>query len=402
MSKDGARARPPGPAHPALPRVSSVRETGGRLETKKQEKKKQASLRFTEKEDEVKEALDVFTDVNLLWRVADAVCRVVVRDRKGRVLKYGSGFLFTHPLVEKSRSTAGKVLMLTAGHVLSSSAAAKHALAEFYVAGRSEPLTCCLDPGAFFHTAAGPLDYAIVAVARPPKVGEKKESPEFNFPVLRLSRRRPTATKTHKILIVQHPEGSPNKKSHCDIIEKIDKRGRVTYKVETRGGSSGAPGVDSTGRVVLIHLFGHFEARVNGGQMMWAILLDLQVLLDAMDRRAAEDDDEDEARRSTEEATALEDESRREAAARLAVAIQQDMEVNQRLCLAQAQIMVDLCNTGRTSCLLYSQKRYVEYKFVEGHSTRFLTSFTTPPPGTDIVNHRPDDIVTYGSRADYF
>ena len=135
-----------------------------------------------------------FLDIRFLEAgvaAARAVCRVVIRDGRGRLAGYGTG------------SLVSPRLLLTNHHVLPSAGVAQGSGTEFnYQDGLDgQPLTSRvfrLEPGSFY-VADRERDFALVAVAADPGLGE------FGFN--RLIEAEGKAIVGEYVTIVQHPLG---------------------------------------------------------------------------------------------------------------------------------------------------------------------------------------------------
>jgi endonuclease G len=173
--------------------------------------------------------------------VGRSVCRIEIRDRIGRVLGYGTGFLVSPSLI------------LTNNHVLEEAESARYSLAQF---NHETDLNLVprpvrsfrLMPDRFFITDID-LDFSLVAVE--PASADGTRLSDFGY--------LPLITKTGKILvgeyvsIIQHPEGAPKavavrENQLIDVFE-----GYLHYATDTQPGSSGSPVFSDDWRVVALH-----------------------------------------------------------------------------------------------------------------------------------------------------
>jgi endonuclease G len=187
-------------------------------------------------------------DVNYLARAqiaAKAVCRIILRDRQGREIGYGSGF-----------KVAPNVVM-TNHHVLDSSERVASAVAEFGyeldVTGRPAPTTrFLLDPEALYFSDAE-LDFAIAAISPRQFTGTV---PLDAFGFLRMQSQTGKVTMGEFLTIIQHPAGQPKQialreNQLLDIQEQV-----LWYQSDTAPGSSGSAVLNDSWQVVALHRSG--------------------------------------------------------------------------------------------------------------------------------------------------
>lgn len=182
--------------------------------------------------------------VNYLARgmaAARAVCRIDIRDRRGRSLGFGSGFL------------VGDGVLLTNNHVLPSSEVAWRSLAVFDFEddeqGNPKPVaTFELSPERLFVTDEG-LDYTFVAVSKSALDRRSLSS----YGTLDLIADSGKALEGETVNLVQHPQGAAK---HVAIRESevVGYEGPfVHYSSDTDGGSSGSPVFNDQWFVVALH-----------------------------------------------------------------------------------------------------------------------------------------------------
>ena len=173
--------------------------------------------------------------------ISHTVGRVHCRDRAGRTVSYGTGFMVSPRL------------MMTNNHVLDSAAMASYSQVEFDyqvgLDGKPAPsVFFSLSPADFFLTDKG-LDYTLVAVqARLPDGRELR-----NFGWNRLSDAEGKIIKGEYVNIIQHPNGEPKQLALRenqleDVLEEW-----LHYRTDTAPGSSGSPVFNDQWEVVALH-----------------------------------------------------------------------------------------------------------------------------------------------------
>jgi len=173
-------------------------------------------------------------------QVSHSVCRIVLRNRGGRVSGYGTGFLVSPRLI------------LTNNHVLPLIEEARTALAEFNYENDmtgtiKKSLGYELDPSALFITDPQ-LDYTLVAV---------KE--RADFPMLHSLGWNTLIEEEGKVIIgeyvniIQHPSGEPKQLALREnrLVDLLDNF--LHYHTDTAPGSSGSPIFNDQWEVVGIH-----------------------------------------------------------------------------------------------------------------------------------------------------
>ncbi|MFC1765195.1 DNA/RNA non-specific endonuclease [Planctomycetota bacterium] len=199
-------------------------------------------------------------DINYLvlgLNAAQSVCRVVLRDRFGRQIGYGTGFKIAPHL------------LMTNHHVLEDEDIAEHALAEFDyeldVSGRPRMTTrFALDPARFFINDKA-LDFAIVAISPEPLHGGK-ELERYGF--LRLIEEEGKVNQGEFVTIIQHPSGQPKQIAlRENELLAIEER-MLWYQSDTAQGSSGAPVFNDSWQIVALH---HSGVPKKDAQGQWLL-----------------------------------------------------------------------------------------------------------------------------------
>lgn len=198
---------------------------------------------------------DNFLDVSWLFGAiysAMAVCRIEIPEGTAK----GTGFL------------VGPDLLLTNFHVLKNEDYAKDATLRFdYRADATGVVSnpgrlFKLQPGFYYSSDAGKLDYALVRVQGQPleSVSVNDKNPSLMDLVLKGKHRgylvvRPEYVKEHdRVNIIQHPEGNPMKAVMTQNYVVADmSTSRVQYVADTMEGSSGSPVFNRNWEVVALH-----------------------------------------------------------------------------------------------------------------------------------------------------
>jgi endonuclease I/V8-like Glu-specific endopeptidase len=173
-------------------------------------------------------------------RISRSIARISIRSATGALRGYGTGFMISPRL------------LLTNNHVLDSTAAATHSLAEFnYQIGGLGQFT----PSVFFNLAPQdffltniPLDYTLVAV-RDQQTGPVLASFGWN----RLIKETGKAIIGEFLNIIQHPNGEPKQIAlrENELIDVLDDF--LHYRTDSAPGSSGSPVFNDQWEVVALH-----------------------------------------------------------------------------------------------------------------------------------------------------
>jgi endonuclease G, mitochondrial len=179
-----------------------------------------------------------FLELGLL--VSRTVGRVHCRNRTGRTVAYGTGFMVSPRL------------MMTNNHVLDSAEMAAQSQIEFdYQIGLDgNPATSVfvnLSPADLFITDEA-LDYTLVAVQPPSPDGGT-----LNFGWNRLYDQEGKVIKGEYVNIIQHPNGEPKQLALRENQLEDALEQWLHYRTDTAPGSSGAPVYNDQWEVVALH-----------------------------------------------------------------------------------------------------------------------------------------------------
>ncbi|MFJ7936477.1 DNA/RNA non-specific endonuclease [Sporosarcina sp. NPDC096371] len=174
-------------------------------------------------------------------QAAKPVCRIVIRDRLGRVLGHATGFLVSPSLV------------LTNNHVLESYDSAQYSVAQFnYEVDldlRERPMKSFrFTPERFFITDQK-LDFTLVAIEEVSVDGTNVS--DFGF--LPLIPQKGNGLVGEYVSIIQHPSGAPKavairENKMMDVFDDY-----VHYSTDTMPGSSGSPVFNDEWIVISLH-----------------------------------------------------------------------------------------------------------------------------------------------------
>ncbi len=173
---------------------------------------------------------------------ARSVGRVVLRNRAGREIGYGTGF------------KVAPNLLLTNHHVLETDSIAETSLVEFDYeldeTGSPRPTTrFALDPGGLYISDRG-LDFALVAIGAEPIFGQGQLQ---SYGFLRLIREEGKVNPGEFVTIIQHPSGLPKqialRENRLLSIEDLV----LWYQSDTAQGSSGSPVFNDSWQIVGLH-----------------------------------------------------------------------------------------------------------------------------------------------------
>ncbi|WP_135228515.1 endonuclease [Deinococcus fonticola] len=173
--------------------------------------------------------------LDLARAASRAVGRIVLRDNRGRVMGFGTGWLCSPHAI------------LTNHHVLEAAATAKNSVIEFDYELKAdgtlrERITLPLDPDALFLTSEK-LDYSLVAV--------KGETSAFGW--LPLFGSADKNVLGEALSIVQHPSGEPKQVALREnrLVDRLPDF--LHYETDTAPGSSGSPVFNDAWEVVALH-----------------------------------------------------------------------------------------------------------------------------------------------------
>ena len=178
-----------------------------------------------------------------------AVCRVVIRDSRGRTQGFGTGWL------------CSPQVMVTNHHVLEDAQTARQSVVEFDYELRPdgtlmERTTFALDPDRLFLTSEG-LDYSFVAVRGDPS----------GFGWLPLYSSADKNVLGEALSIIQHPSGEPKQVALREnrLVDRLPDF--LHYETDTAPGSSGSPVFNDAWEVVALHHSG-VPRRNDQGQVL--------------------------------------------------------------------------------------------------------------------------------------
>ena len=180
-------------------------------------------------------------------RMAQAVGRILIKNKYGQTVGYGTGFLISPNMV------------MTNHHVLTDIESADMSVIEFDYEAENmyapiRKTTIGFDAFKFFYNNEG-LDFAIVALEDVDNEG-KPLAPRPWIPLVRESGK---ALQGEPVNIVQHPDGRPQEVSVREnkIVDVIDEY--VHYEADTQGGSSGSPVLSDQWILAALHHAGIFK-----------------------------------------------------------------------------------------------------------------------------------------------
>lgn len=170
-----------------------------------------------------------------------SVCRISIRDSRGVVVGYGTGFLVAPNII------------LTNNHVINSYQVASNSTAEFNYQDDENFMPCTtynfrLNPQTFFITDVK-LDFTLVAVNE--NVTNEKHLKDFGF--LKMSQKEGTILPEEYVSIIQHPKGGPKSVTLRENKVSRIKDGFIHYLTDTEPGSSGSPVFNDQWNLVALH-----------------------------------------------------------------------------------------------------------------------------------------------------
>lgn len=174
-------------------------------------------------------------------KASRAVCRITLRDRNGQVQGHGTGFLVS------------PTLLLTNNHVLDTSEAALHAVAEFNyendISFRPRDIVSFnFQPDNLFITDEA-LDFTLVAVQPTTQDGTKLA--DFGF--LPLLSQKGKVLEGEFVSIIQHPKGGLKAVTVRENEVRFLAPDYIHYVSDTEAGSSGSPVFNDQWVVVALH-----------------------------------------------------------------------------------------------------------------------------------------------------
>ncbi|MDO5095425.1 MAG: DNA/RNA non-specific endonuclease [Peptostreptococcaceae bacterium] len=174
-------------------------------------------------------------------RVSEAVCRISIRNSKGNIVGYGTGFLLSDDV------------LMTNNHVIENESVALNCIAEFNYQDDENFMPCPtyhfrLDPETLFITNEE-LDYTLVAVAKNTSGG--KNLSDFGF--IPLKEQAGKILEGEYVSIVQHPNGGPKSVTlrENQVSNMLDNF--IHYLTDTEPGSSGSPVFNDQWILVALH-----------------------------------------------------------------------------------------------------------------------------------------------------
>lgn len=173
--------------------------------------------------------------------ISKAICRISIRDSRGVVVGYGTGFLVSPNVI------------MTNNHVINSYQVAFNSIAEFNYQDDENFMPCPtynyrLDPETLFITNEY-LDFTLVAVKNNTAIEKNIE----DFGYLKLLPKSGSILEGEYVSIIQHPKGGP--KSITLRENKVCKvKGNfIHYLTDTEPGSSGSPVFNDQWILVALH-----------------------------------------------------------------------------------------------------------------------------------------------------
>ena len=220
------------------------------LEEKSEEENKQVSTKgmlFNSKDSTAMERIlgknDLFpiSYLQIGLNESKSVCRISIRDSRGVVVGYGTGFLVSPHII------------LTNNHVINSYQTASNSIAEFNYQDDENFMPCTtynfrLDPEAFFITDED-LDFTLVGV----KENSTTQKHLEDFGYLKMSQKQGTILPEEYVSIIQHPKGGPKSITLRENKVSRIKESFIHYLTDTEPGSSGSPVFNDQWTLVALH-----------------------------------------------------------------------------------------------------------------------------------------------------
>lgn len=170
-----------------------------------------------------------------------AICRISIRDNKGVVIGYGTGFLVSEDVI------------MTNNHVINSYQIAFNSVAEFNYQDDESFMPCPtynyrLDPEKLFITNEL-LDFTLVAVKNNTAI--EKSLKDFGY--LKILTKPGNILEGEYVSIIQHPKGGPKSITLRENKVSNIKGNYIHYLTDTEPGSSGSPVFNDQWILVALH-----------------------------------------------------------------------------------------------------------------------------------------------------
>lgn len=173
--------------------------------------------------------------------ISKSICRISIRDSRGVVVGYGTGFLVAPNII------------LTNNHIINSYEVASNSIAEFNYQDDENFMPCPtynfkLNPQTFFITDVK-LDFTLVALNE--NVTKQKHLTDFGY--LKMNQKEGTILPEEYVSIIQHPKGGPKSVTLRENKVSGLKENFIHYLTDTEPGSSGSPVFNDQWTLVALH-----------------------------------------------------------------------------------------------------------------------------------------------------